>query len=118
MSSLRIAVREATAGPVVEIDGELDHVTSDELRTRVSGLALKPAGRLTIHLAGMEFCDSSGITALLAARNHAIAAGADIVLAAVPANTMRILRIAGLDQVFRIEAAGSTSADTDTAGAL
>ncbi len=48
----------------------------------------------------MEFCDSSGLTALIAARNHAHAAQADIALAAVPPRTLRVLRVVGLDQIF------------------
>ncbi|WP_159041658.1 STAS domain-containing protein, partial [Streptomyces aureus] len=46
------------------------------------------------------FCDSSGINALIAARNHAHSVGAEIALAAVPANALRVLRLVGLDQVF------------------
>ncbi|WP_323145326.1 anti-sigma factor antagonist [Streptomyces sp. NBC_01565] len=42
------------------------------------------------------------MTALIVARNHAVAALADIALVAVPDNTIRILRIAGLDGVFTI----------------
>lgn len=57
----------------------------------------------------MEFCDSSGISALLAARSHALAAQADIALAAVPAHTLRVLGIIGLDQVFALHR------DSDTA---
>lgn len=47
----------------------------------------------------MRFCDSSGITALIAARSHADAARAGIAPAAVPANTLRIV---GLDQIFPV----------------
>ncbi|WP_030672096.1 STAS domain-containing protein [Streptomyces rimosus] len=100
MSSLKITTRDAATGPVLEIVGDLDYDHADELRTVVSGLTLRPDQRLVLDLAAMEFCDSSGITALLAARNHALAAQADIALAAVPANTLRILRYVGLDQVF------------------
>ncbi|GGS29736.1 hypothetical protein GCM10010269_80450 [Streptomyces humidus] len=46
--------------------------------------------------------DSSGITALIAARNHAAAAQADAALAGVPGNTLRILRVVGLDQIFAL----------------
>ena len=53
---------------------------------------------VVLDLARLEFCDSSGITALIAARNHAVAAGADVALAAVPADTLRVLRIVRLDQ--------------------
>ncbi|WP_206506127.1 STAS domain-containing protein [Streptomyces chrestomyceticus] len=100
MSPLKITPRDAATGPVLEIAGDLDYDHADELRSVVSGLTLKPGQRLVLDLRAMEFCDSSGITALLAARHHAIAAEADVALAAVPANTLRILRYVGLDQVF------------------
>ncbi|KAA6223936.1 anti-sigma factor antagonist [Streptomyces albofaciens JCM 4342] len=100
MSSLKITTRDAATGPVLEVVGHLDYDHADELRTVVSGLTLRPGQRLVLDLAAMEFCDSSGITALLAARHHALAAQADVGLASVPANTLRILRYVGLDQVF------------------
>ncbi|KJY16586.1 MULTISPECIES: STAS domain-containing protein [unclassified Streptomyces] len=100
MSPLNIEVRDAPIGPVLEVIGELDYDTSAELRHLVAALPLKPGQRLVLDLARMEFCDSSGISALIAARNHAQSAGADIALAAVPANTLRVLRVVGLDQVF------------------
>lgn len=102
MSPLNITVTSATAGPVVGVGGELDHVTAARLRDLVADLTLRPGQQLVLDLAGMEFCDSSGITALIAARNHAHAARADIALAAVPARTLRVLRMVGLDQIFAI----------------
>jgi sigma-B regulation protein RsbQ len=45
---------------------------------------------------------TDGITALLAARQHALAADADVVLAAVPATLLRVLTLVGLDQVFTL----------------
>ncbi|MEU2424975.1 STAS domain-containing protein [Streptomyces sp. NPDC007851] len=102
MSHLNITVRDATTGPVLGVLGELDHITAARLRDRVAELTLRPGQRLVLDLAGMEFCDSSGITALIAARNHAQAARADIALAAVPARTLRVLRMVGLDQIFAI----------------
>jgi anti-sigma B factor antagonist len=102
MSPLKITARDAATGPVLEISGDLDHAGAPALQERLSTLALSPGDCLLLDLAGMEFCDSSGITALLSARSHAHAAGADIALAAVPANTLRILRIVGLDQILTI----------------
>ncbi|WP_406438480.1 STAS domain-containing protein [Streptomyces sp. NBC_00631] len=102
MSPLQITTRSATTGPVLKVLGELDHTTAAQLRDVVTALALQPRQRLVLDLAGMEFCDSSGITALIVARNHAHAAEADIALAAVPAHTLRVLRIVGLDQIFPI----------------
>ncbi|MGW7431478.1 STAS domain-containing protein [Streptomyces sp. NPDC054861] len=104
MSDLKITSRDAATGPVLEISGELDYASAGELRRQVTALALRPGQRLVLDLTAMEFCDSSGITALIAARNHALAAQAEMALAAVPANTLRILRIVGLDQVFTLYA--------------
>ncbi|MFF7178208.1 anti-sigma factor antagonist [Streptomyces sp. NPDC008121] len=104
MSDLKITSRDAATGPVLEISGELDYASAGELRRQVTALVLRPGQRLVLDLTAMEFCDSSGITALIAARNHALAAQAEMALAAVPANTLRILRIVGLDQVFTLYA--------------
>ncbi|MGW7436720.1 STAS domain-containing protein [Streptomyces sp. NPDC054849] len=112
MSALTITTRDASTGPVLHIAGDLDYDQAPRLRQAVTTLSLKPGQRLVLDLSGIQFCDSSGITALILARNHAVAAQADIALAAVPANTMRILRIVGLDQVLRIHH------DVDTATAV
>jgi anti-anti-sigma factor len=113
MRALKITSRDAATGPVVEIAGDLDYETAGRLREVCAGLPLHSGQRLVIDLAAMEFCDSTGITALIAARNHALAARAEIALAAVPDNTMRILRIVGLDQIFPFHP--TTEAATATA---
>ncbi|MCM2577127.1 STAS domain-containing protein [Streptomyces meridianus] len=100
MSPLKITARDAMTGPVLEVIGALDYANATELREQVTTLAFRPGQRLVLDLAGMEFCDSSGITALIAARNHAYSAEADIALAAVPAHTLRVLRMIGLDQIL------------------
>ncbi|GGV07484.1 anti-sigma factor antagonist [Streptomyces litmocidini] len=102
MSALKIVTRDAATGPVLELLGELDYATAPELRDVLATVTLRPGQRLVMDLAGMEFCDSSGLTALIIARNHAHAARADIALAAVPARTLRLMNIAGLDQIFSL----------------
>ncbi|RYJ29103.1 anti-sigma factor antagonist [Streptomyces sp. L-9-10] len=82
--------------------GELDYAQATILREQTERLVLSPGQNLVIDFSGLEFCDSTGITALLAARQRAQAAGADMTLTAVPANTLRILTMIGLDQVFTI----------------
>ncbi|MFJ7045119.1 STAS domain-containing protein [Streptomyces sp. NPDC101112] len=103
MSPLNITPRETTAGPVLDVTGELDYSNATQLREVLLTLTLRPGQRLVLDLAGLTFCDSSGITALIAARSHAHAAEADIALAAVPAHTLRILRLVGLDQIFALD---------------
>ncbi|MFG2988295.1 STAS domain-containing protein [Streptomyces sp. NPDC048257] len=109
MSALTITTRDATTGPVLEIAGDLDYDQAPRLRQLVATLSLEPGQCLVLDLSRIRFCDSSGITALLVARNHAVAAHADIALVAVPDNTLRILRIVGLDRVFTIHPALDTA---------
>ncbi|WP_406130683.1 STAS domain-containing protein [Streptomyces sp. NBC_00989] len=100
MTQLAIRTRTTPAGPVVELTGELDYDSYTQVRELLPGLALSDGQQLVVDLAGVTFCDSSGITALLAARNHALAARAGIALAAVPDHISRIFHMVGLDQVF------------------
>ncbi|MEW2275361.1 anti-sigma factor antagonist [Streptomyces sp. SID685] len=102
MSPLTITHHDTGTGPVLHVAGELDYDQASALRERVERLDLHAGQKLIIDLSGLEYCDSTGLTALLAARQYASAANADTVLTAVPADTLRILTITGLDQVFII----------------
>ncbi|OKK21962.1 anti-anti-sigma factor [Streptomyces sp. CB00455] len=102
MNTLTITARDALTGPVLTIAGDLDYDQAPRLRQYLEALSLEPGQRLVLDLSGIQFCDSSGITALILARNRALAARAELALAAVPENTARILHIVGLDQVFTI----------------
>ncbi|WP_369268695.1 STAS domain-containing protein [Streptomyces sp. R11] len=102
MRLLKIITRDAATGPVLEITGELGYANAAELRDLLTTLTLQPGQRLVLDLAGMDFCGSNGVTALIAARNLAHAARADIALAAVPARTLRVLNVVGLDQIFPV----------------
>ncbi|MFD5110535.1 STAS domain-containing protein [Streptomyces cinereoruber] len=109
---LTLHTRTTPAGPVLELTGELDHHTAPEVRAALPGLTPSTGQQLVLDLGGLTFCDSTGITVLIAARNHALAANATVVLAAVPGHLERILRIVGLDQVFAIHL---TAQDAETA---
>ncbi|GLF92990.1 STAS domain-containing protein [Streptomyces yaizuensis] len=98
--ALTVRTRATPAGPVLELTGDLDHRTAPRVRALLPGLALAPGQQLVIDLARLAFCDSSGISVLIAARNHALTAGAAVVLAAVPDRVSRFFRIVGLEQVF------------------
>ncbi|MCX5315575.1 STAS domain-containing protein [Streptomyces sp. NBC_00154] len=97
---LTLHTRATPAGPVMELVGELDRHTASDVRTALLEFDLRAGQQLVLDLGRLTFCDSTGITVLLAARNHALAANAAIVLAAVPDRVSRIFRIVGLEQVF------------------
>jgi len=113
MRPLTITTRAAATGPVLKIIGDLDYETAPELRKAVDGLSIAVGQLLVLDLAGLDFCDSSGISALISARNLAIGQGGIIALAAVPANMLRILGIVGLDQVFTILPDATTTTNRD-----
>jgi anti-anti-sigma factor len=102
MSTLNVTRRDTAAGPVLDVTGSLDYDHAATLRQEVGLLSLESGQCLSIDLSGLDFCDSSGISALLSARQHVLAAGADMVLVSVPANTLRIMTMVGLHRVFTI----------------
>ncbi len=62
-------------------------------------------GRTVIlDLAGLEFIDSSGLAALVRARQHARRAGRDLLLAAPQQQVLRMLAITRLIDVFAVHA--------------
>jgi anti-sigma B factor antagonist len=115
---LAVSTRPTAAGAVLAVSGDLDHDSADRFRTAVDTVALRPGQLLTVDLSGMAFCDSSGITALIAARHRILGQGADIALSAVPAATARVMRMLGLDRVFALRQADGTgpSAPSGPAG--
>lgn len=53
-----------------------------------------------LSLDGLAFCDSSGLSAFIAAYERVTAAGAALTLAAPPATLTRMLRTTGLEDVL------------------
>ncbi|WP_234314228.1 MULTISPECIES: STAS domain-containing protein [unclassified Streptomyces] len=97
---MSVTTHTLSCGPLVEVAGDLDHHNAPQVHEALTPLALRAGQQLLIDLGGLTFCDSTGITVLIAARNQALAARADIALVAVPDRVRRIFRIVGLDQVF------------------
>ncbi|MFD7985973.1 STAS domain-containing protein [Kitasatospora indigofera] len=75
--------RESSGGPVVEVTGELDYDTAPRVRVALEdALAVAPVPPiLVVDLAGVTFCDSSGLNALLQARIDAQGQGSVLRLA-------------------------------------
>ncbi|MCG8925067.1 STAS domain-containing protein [Lentzea sp. CC55] len=116
-----MSVRPVTAGVVLGLKGDVDAHTSPGVLAEIRGLVLSEGELLVLDVSGMRFCDSSGISAFIAARNHAAAARADIVLVGVPRQTLRVLGMIGLDALFTfrpdLDDALSSRGATRTGGA-
>lgn len=100
MTQLSVHTRTLPCGPLIQVRGDLDHHTAPQVRDVLPDLAIEAGQQLLVDLGGLTFCDSTGITVLIAARNHALAADAAIALVAVPETVRRIFHIVGLEQVF------------------
>jgi anti-anti-sigma factor len=95
-----VTTRTAGSGTVVTVAGELDVATAPRLRAGIGAVTLGRGQLLVVDLAEVTFCDSSGISALIAARNAAEAAEAGVALAAVPPRILRTFTLIGLAGFF------------------
>ncbi|MET8545273.1 STAS domain-containing protein [Kitasatospora sp. NPDC004799] len=87
---------------VVRLVGEVARDQRRRLEAALTrAVALRPP-RLVVDLAGLGFCDSACLNALLSARLAAQAAGVELLLAAPAAQVRRLLEITGTDELFTV----------------
>ncbi len=93
---------ERNGVPTLVITGEVDLACVDELRDQLHAITSAPLGTGVVDLSGVTFLDSSGLGVLIAAKKHAVAANADLALAAPSPPCRKVLEISGADQYFEI----------------
>jgi anti-sigma B factor antagonist len=100
--------------------GELDVTEAAQVAASLAVVAA--SGRdVVVDLEGLEFIDSSGLAALVSARQHARRAGCDLLLAAPQQQVLRMLAVTRLIDIFAVhgcvdEAAGISAAIAPEAG--
>jgi anti-sigma B factor antagonist len=103
MVSTELSSRAGDDHVVVVLRGELDVTAAAKVAASLAVMAA--SGRTVIaDLEGLEFIDSSGLAALVHARQHARAAGCDLLLAAPQQQVLRMLAITRLIDVFAVHA--------------
>jgi anti-sigma B factor antagonist len=105
MHLLRTEILDAGV-PVVRVTGELDISTVAQLvrviGAAASGAAVKPP-RLVVDLTALEFCDSTGLRALIGAVKEVHVLGGKAVLAVAPAGMLdHLLELSGLREFLRV----------------
>ncbi|WP_330275444.1 STAS domain-containing protein [Lentzea sp. NBC_00516] len=100
MTTFTVLTSDTPAGPVLELAGDLDDATAPLALQAVKALTPRAGQQVVVDLTGLRFCDSSGISTLIAAHNLAHAADAGIALAGVPRHLTRTLALVGLGDFF------------------
>lgn len=90
--------------PVVRATGELDLATATRLAGAVQEAAARvPRPRVVIDLVDLDFCDSTGLRALVGAVKEVEVLGGRAVVAARPGGPLeRLLELAGLREFLRL----------------
>ena len=92
-----LSVDSAVEGGVarVTLRGELDLDQAGTLADELSALTTKGATSVTVDVSGLNFIDSSGLRALLSAREQLDAAGASLRLTDLSPAVERVLEMTG-----------------------
>ena len=102
---LGVEVDRTEAGTVVcRLAGDLDLGSLAPVRVALQRALAPRAPLLVVDLAGVEFCDSSGLNLLLQARLDAEAVGVTMRLAALTAPVARVFELTGAGAVFSLYA--------------
>jgi anti-sigma B factor antagonist len=87
----------------MSVTGEIDLYTAPRLHSELtSALAASTPVQLVVDMAGVEFCDSTGMNVLLAAQRRAREAGGDLSLASPRPAIRKVLQVTGLESVFTV----------------
>ncbi|WP_035297883.1 anti-sigma F factor antagonist [Brevibacillus thermoruber] len=100
--SLRIATETKQDVLVVRLQGELDHHTAEELRSKVDEILRNPHIRhIVLSLADLAFMDSSGIGVILGRYKQISTRSGEMVVCSINPTIYRIFEMSGLFKVIK-----------------
>jgi anti-anti-sigma factor len=100
-----LAVRELHPGTtVVSMLGDCDLEVADDLESTLSTAAAGGATRIVVDLREATMVDSSALHALLAGRERAAEAGAELTVVCDRPSIVRVLELTGIDRLIPIQA--------------
>jgi anti-sigma B factor antagonist len=86
--------------PVVAAPEEIDIINAPQLQSALLEAAAHGPGTLVVDMTRTQFCDSSGLHALLAAHKRAQAEGGEILLVTRGSPVLRVFAITGIDHMI------------------
>ena len=106
-SSPGLAVHESDVDGVrlLEVFGELDLATAPRLCSALDAARVHRVKRLVIDLTGVDFCDSTGLRALLGASTELRVSGGRFAVACLPGSPVeRLFDMVGARETLRVYA--------------
>jgi anti-sigma B factor antagonist len=92
-----------TAITTVRCEGDLDIVTSEDVKRQLAALVETGSSTVTLDLRDVGFVDSSGLGALVAVHHFAEAKGAHLVVRSVPTHVRDLFSLTRLDDLLTVE---------------
>ena len=87
---------------VVKLAGELDTSTVGQLYEELSQLTREGVRHLIIDVAELDFVDSTGLSAIIAAHKRAEASGGELIVLSPSHNMRRLFEVTGIDNYLNI----------------
>ncbi|MBB6448974.1 stage II sporulation protein AA (anti-sigma F factor antagonist) [Geomicrobium halophilum] len=102
--SFHVETEQKNSVLCVRLQGELDHHTASAVRDKVDeALANPQIKHILLNAEGLTFMDSSGIGVILGRYKKLQARGGELVICTVSSSVYRLLEMAGLFKVLRLE---------------
>jgi anti-sigma B factor antagonist len=102
MASLDIAIEQREGQTRVVLGGELDIASAERLERELASIERNSPGTLVLDLRQVEFVDSTGLRALIAADKRARSGGRRLAIVAGSNAVERLLSVTKLDQRFEL----------------
>jgi anti-anti-sigma factor len=99
---LSIAIDEREEGVRLSVAGEIDLLTSTQIKRALDGILERssPPARITADLTLVEFMDTSGVAVLLGARRRADEVGSRLVVSGMSPFLARLFEVTGIGRVL------------------
>jgi anti-sigma B factor antagonist len=92
-----------TTTTTVRCEGDLDIVTSEDVKRQLATLVETGSSKVTLDLRDVGFVDSSGLGALVAVHHFAEAKGSHLVVSSVPIHVRDLFSLTRLDHLLTVE---------------
>ena len=104
MTGEALAVHESDVGDVrlLEVFGELDLASAPKLCSLLDAARIQRVRRLVVDLTGVDFCDSTGLRALMGASTELRVGGGRLAVAVLPESPVsRLFDVTGIRESLR-----------------